>query len=183
MRPQAWRREYGSRNQPRFSPQQSRQVLESAPRVERLSLSAWERELLELLIHRPEVLPQLAASLSAEEISNPFCRRMYQRSLELHVAGELPSFEQLMLATDDNDEKNILVECDELGHEKSMSDTEQRVQDLLDLVAKQKQEAWQHSQVAELKQNRLDPAHEQEVLAELFDNFKRRQAGPSPTDG
>jgi hypothetical protein len=77
--------------------------------------------------------------------------------------------------SNDNDEKNLLVECDELGQEKSTSDTEQRVNDLLALIARQKQEAWQHSQVAELKQNRLDPEHEQEVLAELFNAFKQKQ--------
>ena len=44
----------------------------------------------------------------------------------------------LSAVTDDNDEKNLLVECDELGQEKSESDTEQRVKDLLALIAKQK---------------------------------------------
>ncbi|MGI9428821.1 MAG: DNA primase [Bythopirellula sp.] len=171
----AKRREYATRKQLRTPQQAARTGSKIDQPNERLALNAWERELLELLIHQPEVLPKLAAGLSATDIANTFCRRMYQRSLELQDAGETPSFAQLMLATDDNDEKNLLVECDELGHEKSASDTEQRVHDLLSLVARQKQDAWQHSQVAELKQNRLDPEHEQEVLAELFDALKQKQ--------
>jgi len=179
----AIRREQASRNRPKFSSQQQSTTQEVAPRSEHLVLSAWEKELLELLLHQPEVLPQLADGLPAEAIPNAFCRQVYEQSLELHRAGSAPSFEQLMLATEDNEEKNLLVECDELGQEKSSSDTEQRVKDLLALVAKQKQQAWQYSQLAELNQNRLDPEHEQEVLAELFNTYKRRQAGSSPTEG
>ncbi len=178
----ALRREQTSRNRPRFSnPQQP--APEANQRSERLVLTAWEKELLELLMHQPEVLPQLDEGLPAEAISNAFCRCVYEQSLELHRAGSAPTFVQLMLATEDNEEKNLLVECDELGQEKSSSDTEQRVKDLLALVANQKQQAWQHSQLAELNKNRLDPEHEQEVLAELFNTYKRRQAGSSPTDG
>jgi len=171
----AKRREQASRSRPTYSNRQTEVAPGHNQRSERLVLSAWEKELLELLLHQPAVLPQLALALPAEEIPNSFCRQVYQRSLDLHQAGQQPSFEQLMSMTDDNEEKNLLVECDELGLEKSSSDTEQRVKDLLALVATQKQEAWQHSQVAELKQNRLDPEHEQEVLNELFNAFKEKQ--------
>jgi len=172
----AKRREQVSRSRTAFSNRQdSHSDASAAQRDERFVLTAWEKELLELILHQPEVLPQLMAALPAEEIPNTFCRQMYQRALDLHQAGQVPTFEQLMLTTDDSEEKNLLVECDELGHEKSASDTEQRVKDLLSLIAKQKQEAWRHSQLAELKQNRLDPEHEQEVLNELFNAFKQNQ--------
>jgi DNA primase len=90
----AKRREYATRNQSRAPQHASPTVSKAESTHARLQLNAWERELLELLIHQPKVLPKLAAGLSAEEIANPFCRRMYQRSLELHVAGEPSSFEQ-----------------------------------------------------------------------------------------
>lgn len=170
----AKRREQSSRNRSYYVDQQQPVTTPVVPKGERLNLSSWERELLELLLHQPQVLPQLAAGLTAEEIPNAFCRQMYTRALQLHTAGQKPSFQTLCAATDDNDEKNLLVECDELGEQKSTSDTEQRVKDLLALVAKQKQQAWQNSQVAELKQNQLDPEHEQEVLAELFDALKQK---------
>ena len=171
----AIRRTQASRSRPRYSDNQQQPAPEVAQRSERLVLAAWEKELLELLLHHPAELAQLAEGLPAEAIPNAFCRQVYEQSLEMHRAGQAPSFDQLMLATEDNEEKNLLVECDELGQEKSTSDTEQRVKDLLDLVAKQKQEAWQHSQLAELKQNHLDPEHEQEVLAKLFSAFKQNK--------
>jgi len=171
----ALRRGKNSRDRAKFSQSKPSTAPTVSPRSERLLLAAWEKELMELLLHQPQVLPQLAHNLLVEEIVNPFCRRIYQHALSMLEAGEQPSFQRLMATTDDDDEKNVLVECDELGHEKSTSDTEQRVQDLLALVAKQKQLAWNHSQLAELKQNQLDPEHEQEVLSELFNAFKKNQ--------
>ena len=172
----AIRSDQASKSRPKFSDRQQEPAPQAPQRTDRLVLAAWERELLELLLHHPEVLPQLETGLVAEEIPNAFCRQIYERSLSLHHAGSVVSFEQLMLATDDNEEKNLLVECDELGQEKSTSDTEQRVKDLLALVAKQKQDAWQHSQLSELKKKQLDPKHEQEVLAELFQAFKQSKS-------
>lgn len=148
-----------------------------------LQLSAWEKELIELLLHHPEVISRLAEKLDSRQIESSFCRKFFEQVLDMHRQGQTVSFDQLMLITDDMDEKNLLVKCDEKGKEKTTSDTEQRVKDLLALAAKQKQEAWQHSQVAELKQNRMDPEHEKELLAELFTELKGRQTGSSPTDG
>ncbi len=170
----AKRREQVTRNRTRYVDQHQQAPTHALPREQRLNLSSWERELLELLLHQPQVLQQISQTLQAEDIPNPFCRQMYTRALQLTVAGQTPSFQTLSAVTEDNDEKNLLVECDELGEQKSNSDTEQRVNDLLALIADQKQQAWQNSQVAELKQNQLDPEHEQEVLAELFDVLKQK---------
>ncbi len=151
--------------------------------TQRLTLSAWERELLELLLHQPEVLPRLAEVLTPEEIPTDVCRTFYVQALAAMHAGQIPTFDQLMLATDDPDAKSLLVDCDEHGRDKLTSDTDQRVRDLLARIAQEKQTARHQSQLAELKQHRLDPQHEQEVLAELFNDFRRRQTGSAPTDG
>lgn len=148
-----------------------------------LKLKAWEEELLELLLHSPDVLAQLSESLTPAEISNEFCRDVYQHSLALMHEGQLPTFDQLILRTDDPAEKNLLVRCDERGREKSSSNRDQRVKDLLAWIVRQKQDARHQEQLAQLKQNRLDPRHEKELLAELFQNLKSRQAGSSPTEG
>ncbi len=171
----AIRREQDSRRRTRFQTDSGDAHNLVGDGGKHLTLTAAEQELVELLLHRPEVLPRLAQALEVEDLANEFCRRIYRLSLELHEAGEQPSFERLMGSTDDNDEKNLLVACDELGREKNESDAEQRVSDLLAVFAKQKQAAWQHAQLAELKQQNLDPKDEQEVLGDLFDAFKRNQ--------
>jgi DNA primase len=155
-----------------------------APQVEkRWKLAAWEQELVELLLHQPEVLPRLAEVLTPEEIPSEVCRGFYVQALAAMHAGQIPSFEQLMLATDDPEAKSLLVDCDEHGREKLASDADCRARDLLAHVAQTQQTARDQSRLADLKQNRFDPQHEQEVLAELFHDLKRRQTGSAPTEG
>jgi len=150
---------------------------------QRAPLAAWESELLELLVHHPEVLPPLADAIRSDEITNPQCREVFAACLQMMHAGQVPTFDQLMLACDDAATKSLLVDCDEEGRARADSDTQQRVQDLLQFVAKQKQNSEHLTQIAELRQNRHDPQHEQELLLKLFDDLKRRQAGSLPTDG
>ena len=85
--------------------------------------------------------------------------------------------------------KNMLVDCDESGREKLESDLQQRVSDLLNLLANQKQSARHQVAMSELTQKRLNPGDEDLALSAIFQDLKRkdetqrRQAGSSPTDG
>ena len=176
----AQRREQRTKNRTPVATDQNPQATTHVPT---LKLKPWERELLELLVHQPEVLPRIAEALAPEDIASEACRSAYETALELMHAGQIPTFEQLMLATDEPGYKSLLVDCDEQGRDKLASDTDQRVRDLLEHIAQEKQTARHESQLAELKQHRLDPQHEEEVLAELYQDLKRRQTGSAPTDG
>lgn len=175
----ARRQELSRRNRPRLSSTQ--EDMQAAP--QRMELVAWERELLEILLHLPEHLPRIAEELSPADISSPVCRTIYEKSLAVMHAGQVPTFDDLMSVIDDPGAKNLLVTCDENGREKLGSDSDQRVRDLLASVAATQEKNRHQSQLADLKQQRLDPEHEQEVLAELFQDLKRRQTGSQPTDG
>ena len=153
-----------------------------------ITITAWERELLELMIHCPETLATLAEAIRPEEIRSDVCRRQFTLAVELNRGGESLSFDRMMLESDDADAKSLLVECDEQGREKSQSDTKQRVSDLLAHVTQQRQDARHHHQLAELKQNCLDPQQEDKELAKFYKDLiqkqsKHRQTGSSPTDG
>ncbi len=158
-------------------------------RAERLELSAWEKELIELLLHQPEVLPTLAASLRVDHIENDFCRKIYQQAIAMLEAGQVVSFEQLMLATDDSEEKNLLVECDELGLKKLGSNETGRIPaDLLAQLEQRKLQQRHSNQEAEFHEKTLPQQQEDESLGNLFKDLKqkqekRRQTGSSPTDG
>jgi DNA primase len=157
--------------------------------AKRVALQPWERELLELVIHEPEILPLLAEQLDTEEIPHEVCRGIYIKAVEIMHAGQVPTFDQLMLATNDPDVKNLLVDCDETGREKKTSDSQRRVSDLLMLLEHKKQSVRHQSAMSEFSQKRLDPGNEDQALAALFndlkrkDESKRRQAGSAPTDG
>ncbi|TWU28309.1 DNA primase [Bythopirellula polymerisocia] len=157
--------------------------------VKTTPLRSWERELVELMIHHPTVFAQLSDHITAEDIPHELCRHVFVISLDLMHAGQIPTFDQLMLACDEAAVKNLLVDCDESGRDKSNSDLQQRVNDLLNLLANQKQSARHQVAMSELTQKRLDPGEEDLALNAIFQDLKRkdesqrRQAGSLPTDG
>ncbi len=164
----------------------SRAVDESeVPVVRSATVSPWERELLELLVSHPEVIASLATKMAPEDIPGEDCRRLYARVLQsFQDTGEPMSFDRLLLETDDETAKSLLVDCDERGQEKLTSNVDRRLHDVLSHLQNRKQDARYHATVAELKQNPLHfDQQQEEKLSEVFDVLKRRQAGSSPTDG
>jgi DNA primase len=145
--------------------------------------SAWDRELLEIILHHPDSLAAILDHIGEEHIDSPTARALFTHVLELHHNGETPSFARLMNAVDDEHAKNLLVDCDEQGAQKSHADPRQRVSDLLAHISRRRQDAGHRATVAQLKQNQLDPEQEDRALAALFDDLKRRQTGSPPTDG
>jgi DNA primase len=145
--------------------------------------SAWDRELLEIILHLPESLHEILDHVGEEDVDSPTARQLFTLVLEQHHVGETTTFERLMTAVDDADAKNLLVDCDEQGMLKSGSDARQRLRDLLADLHRRRQDAGHQATVAQLKQNQLDPEQEDRALAALFDDLKRRQAVSPPTDG
>ena len=155
----------------------------------RATISSWERELMELILLEPAIVAELAECLSAEDIEHETCRCVFEKVLELMHSGQIPTFDQLMFACDEADEKNLLVDCDESGREKHGSDPRRRIGDLLAVMESKKQQARLQLAMSQFSQKRLDPGNEDHALAQLFNDLKRkeelrrRQAGSAPTDG
>jgi DNA primase len=145
--------------------------------------SAWDRELIEIILHHPDALAEILDHVGEEHIGSPLARQLFTHALDLHHAGETPTFARLMNAVDDEPTKNLLVDCDEQGMQKSQSDLGQRLRDLLAAAHRRRQDAGHQATLAQLKQNQLDPEQERRALADLFDDLKRRQTGTAPTDG
>jgi DNA primase len=177
------------REQSERSPRRT-QILQSAsPATKRIALTAWERELMELVVHEPTVVALLADHITGDDIANDTCRFIFAKAVELMHAGQVPTFDQLMLACDEAEVKNLLVDCDESGRDKKSSDPQRRVSDLLALLEEKQQLARHQSAMSQFSQKRLDPGNEDQTLAALFTDLKRkeetkrRQAGSAPTDG
>jgi DNA primase len=147
-------------------------------------LSAWDRELLEIVLHQGDVIDELLDRIHPEEdIESSLARDVYTLAAEIYHNGRAPNFDRLMLAVDDPALKSLLVDCDEVGRRKSECDPRQRVRDLLADRDRRYTEARHRMTLAELKTNQLDPEQADRALVALFDDLKRRQAGTAPTDG
>jgi regulatory protein YycH of two-component signal transduction system YycFG len=113
---------------------------------------------------------------------------VYQTALDAQDGGREITFDQLMLSTDDAEEKNLLVACDESGQEKTDSDTAQRVRDLIRRVEDEQNRSRRSAQLAVFHKKTLEVPQEDEELNRLFQDLaksqqSRRQAGSSPTEG
>ena len=93
--------------------------------------SAWERELIELVLYHPNTLPSLIEHVSAEDIESPAAAELFRLAVELHHADAGVSFAQLMSRCEDEAAKSLLVDCDEQGGAKTESDMHRRLRDLL----------------------------------------------------
>lgn len=170
----------------RISAERSQDSPQQEPQV---PLKAWERELMELLIHHPEVFPRLVEQIDTQDVSHPGCRAIFAHAEALMHAGQVPTFDQLISAVEDAAWKNLLVDCDESGRGKSSNDTEQRVTDLLSLITAERQKlGYQEIVTGFHKKESLDPCHDDPLKKHFaerkrFQEQKHRQTGSAPTDG
>jgi DNA primase len=105
------------------------------------TIDLWDRELLELVMLRPGSVERVASTVGVEDLHAPACRAIYKKCLELFEAGLEPSFEQLMLESEDPAMKNLLVRLEEHGRAKAQSDNEQWLAEVLASFERMKEDA------------------------------------------
>jgi len=81
-----------------------------------------DRELMELLLRFPDRVAEIRAAICPEQVASPACQSIYERICQIADGGAMPTFERLMLELDDPSLKSLLVEFDESGSAKKMSD-------------------------------------------------------------
>jgi DNA primase len=146
-------------------------------------LNAWDRELLEILLLRPDSIRTMSEVIHPEHISSEACRRIFAAACSLASDGDIPSFDRLLLEFDDPQYKNLLVELDERGQAKGAHDLAVRLHELLEAFRRRDHERQLRAQTRALKERKLGAAEELAALAQLIDQERRRQGISAPTDG
>lgn len=158
-------------------------AVDAAPAAKPPKPSAWDRELIEIILCHGDRMDALLEQLSEEDVESPAARQIYVLAAAMYHQGEAPNFSRLMLATDDPIVKSLLVDGDEVCQQKTAVDADERIRDLVADRDRRLQEVRHRMMVAQLKTNQLDPEQADRALVALFDDLKRRQAGSAPTDG
>jgi DNA primase len=155
----------------------------AAPSGERID--PWERVLLEVLIQYPQCVATTRATIAAERIASPPCRRIYEACCRLSDAGTEPSFEKLMLEFDQPAMQSLLVELDENGHAKGSpaTDPEALIKELIRGYEKREAEKRGPAQTVALREGRLDEEQATELLAKIVQQKRTQQGISFPTDG
>lgn len=143
----------------------------------------WERELLELLLHHPECLPEARAALGTEGFAPGAGREIYGALGRLADAKAALSFERLMLEFDEPAIQSLLVELDETGAAKQFADPKALLEELIKTY-RTVQTAKQHpAQAGALRQGGLDESQEIDLLRRIVLNERARHGISEPTEG
>jgi len=78
-----------------------------------------ERELLEVLLAEPALVPIAAAKLAPEQITHPVVKDLVAALFRLHAAGEPPELDQLRLEIDDPEVAEYLLRLQYVGRQHS----------------------------------------------------------------
>jgi len=141
------------------------------PTVE--SLDVWDRELLELVILQPGSIERVASTIGTEDLNSPVCRTIYTKCLELFETGLEPSFEQLMLESEDPGMKNLLVRLEEHGRAKAQCDSGQWLSEVLSSFQQRKEDAEYETRIRQAK-GMNNPEEQEQFLDDLFSMLRSR---------
>ncbi|HEX4129139.1 MAG TPA: DNA primase [Pirellulales bacterium] len=146
----------------------------------RLALAeAW---LLQILIERPDFLPEIRQNVQEEQFRCERRRAIYALACQLADRGTVPSFDQLMLAIDDPALQNVLVGLDEERQAIGRSDAAKELRDLLTVFRNESlSRAPQPTEV--LAAASASHADEAKQFGELVSRLRSRHGISSPTDG
>ena len=159
-------------------PATSRQAaVETAPASERPApLTAWDRDLLALVLLEPAYLTRIEAATNRPNFTSPAANRIYRKCVELAANGQQIDFNRLLLEFDDAETKSVLVSLDEFcqDEERNQGDRELWLQDLLSAADRRQDEQQRRRQLAAAKTNQDDA---EALLASFCEEARPKQLG------
>jgi hypothetical protein len=150
--------------------------------VEPFALTAWDRELLELVLLEPEAVRAIAEEIPAHALAAEHSRIVYTKCCDLAAAGVTPDFQRLMTEFDDEHIKSLLVDVEEQARLKSAGDTVARLRDLLAWHRRRHDELSVQSQARALREENLDDDDAVRVLQGLIQQERNLRGISAPTE-
>jgi len=145
--------------------------------------AAAEYEMLEVLIKRPDLLPEARAAIRPEQVTLAPCRRLYETFCRLSDEGMEPTFDRLMLEFDEPAQKAFLVELDESERTAAVEDAGPLLLEIIRSLKRLENQRQDPAQVAALKKQGLDDSQKQDLLLEMLGELRARHGISESTDG
>jgi DNA primase len=130
-----------------------------------------ERDMLELWIADPTAIYEFWETVPMERCRSPVTRIIYEKCNKLIEQNKPATFSRLIVAFDDPQMKNFLVELDESGREKFFNDN-----DLEQHVYHDELEELGKSLREEIEEPQLDKELRTKLIQEIIDGFNRRDS-------
>lgn len=137
-------------------------------------LTAWDRDLLALVLLDPSYITRIEAAPDRPDFSSNAARRIYRRCVELLHNNEPVEFNRLLLEFDDPETKSMLVSLDEFCHdeERHRGDRELWIQDLLHSAGRRRAEERRRHLLAAAKSNDGDA---ETLLTRFYEQARPKQ--------
>ncbi|MBN1395304.1 MAG: DNA primase [Pirellulales bacterium] len=165
----ALRRSQSAKPQPAVAPEKD----DAKPQA---AIDPWERELLELIVARPECMARARERVAPERFQSPLCREIFETCCRLDDEGTVPAFDRLMLQFDRPELKNLLVDLDETGQSKGRqtADAETLLDELTRTMNRKEAERQRPAHIVTLREGGLDIRQQATMLEEII-RRKREQ--------
>jgi hypothetical protein len=130
---------------------------------------SWERDLLELLLLRPEFIGRIAEVVKLSAVTSKPARYIYETCCKLAGSGTPCDFDRLMIEFDDEGLKNLLVSLDESCATKGSADRERWLTDLFETYRRREEESERRMALAAARENSSDA---EQLLARFCEQSK-----------
>lgn len=146
-------------------------------------ITPFERELLEILLRRPELLAQAREHVQPQQIAFPTARVVYARMCDMFDEGITPAFDRLMLDFEDARSKAFLVDIDEAATAKETDNPEALLEEWIRRFKRREEEKQFPSITGTLREGGLDESQETELFLKMLEQQRARHGISEPTDG
>lgn len=143
-------------------------------------IDLFQRALLEILIGHPQCVAVVRDEIRPEQLAHQGCRAIYAACCQLADEGIPPTFERLMLEFDDQAMKSLLVELDETGRAKGITEPEALLEDLMRRIQQNdKRLALDSGAIRQTE----DESQQMALLERLVQQERARHGISNPTEG
>ncbi|MHB8900672.1 MAG: DNA primase [Thermoguttaceae bacterium] len=156
-------------------------VADAGPASGRISAS--ERELLEILLRRPELLAEARRHVEPESLAFPLARTLFAASCAMADEGITPTFDRLMLEFEDAPAKALLVDLDEAAAAKETDNPEALLAEWIRRFERGQLEKNFPTITGTLREGGLNETEETELFLEMLKRQRARHGISKPTDG
>jgi DNA primase len=132
-------------------------------------LPAWDRDLLELMLLEPAMVPRVSGTVDPQAFGSPEARRIFFTMCQLSDEAHSGDFGRLLAQFDEPEMKNLLVQLDESSTNKAAADRERWITDLIENQQRIAEERERRSYLAAARQSDDDAS---QLLAQYCQQSK-----------
>ena len=151
-----------------------------------LELNPYERELFELLIIDPILVPAAIERFAPDDLESQAAKQLLAVYMELEVAGEPLEFQRLLTEIENPALKHLIVELDEHSQQKTEHAEEtsaDRFHKLVARVCENNAARQRQKHIASLEDGKLNEQEGADLINQIIAEQRERQGVSSPTEG